>query len=254
MLRLFRRLRQRFLFEKKFSKYLLYATGEVIILILGIVIALQVNNWNEERKNRATEIELYRAIKRGLEMDLELIESDLKVHHQQVKSSEIILNYLENDLQFQDSLALHFSNTCSYTIFGANRGPYQTLLSVGVSILSNAELRDSIIILYDGYHNYYSSRSEALIDKNTHVENFVFDKRFDQAVNFDNEAWWESQAIIGSMVPLDYESLKQDSEYFYALRTLRNHNINYIYDLKFLNEFVNEVKLNIEKELLRLEE
>ena len=50
MLRIFRTLRQRLLTENKFSKFLLYAVGEILLVVIGILIALQVDNWNEERR------------------------------------------------------------------------------------------------------------------------------------------------------------------------------------------------------------
>lgn len=52
MLRFFRQLRQRLLAENKVSKYALYAIGEIVLVIIGILIALQVNNWNSERLDR----------------------------------------------------------------------------------------------------------------------------------------------------------------------------------------------------------
>lgn len=53
MLRLFRRIRQKLLTENKVSKYLLYAVGEILLVVIGILIALQVNNWNEKRLESA---------------------------------------------------------------------------------------------------------------------------------------------------------------------------------------------------------
>jgi len=50
MIKFFRKIRQRLLTENKFSKYLLYAIGEIILVVIGILIALQINNWNEVRK------------------------------------------------------------------------------------------------------------------------------------------------------------------------------------------------------------
>ena len=47
MLRIFRKIRQRMLPDNKFSKYLLYAIGEILLVVIGILIALQVSNWNE---------------------------------------------------------------------------------------------------------------------------------------------------------------------------------------------------------------
>ena len=50
MIKFFRKTRQRLLTENKFSKYLIYAIGEIVLVMIGILLALQVNNWNESRK------------------------------------------------------------------------------------------------------------------------------------------------------------------------------------------------------------
>ena len=71
MLRFFRQIRQRLLTDNKFSKYLLYAVGEILLVMIGILLALQVNNWNEARKSRADEIKILANIKKALQSDLE---------------------------------------------------------------------------------------------------------------------------------------------------------------------------------------
>lgn len=50
MIKFFRRIRQKLLMENRASKYLLYAIGEIVLVVIGILIALQINNWNENRK------------------------------------------------------------------------------------------------------------------------------------------------------------------------------------------------------------
>ncbi len=64
MIKFFRRIRKRLLTENKFSKYLLYAIGEIALVMIGILLALQVNNWNEERKERHVELDILRQIKK----------------------------------------------------------------------------------------------------------------------------------------------------------------------------------------------
>ena len=53
MIRFFRKIRQRFFIHKKFGQYVLYAAGEIILIVVGIMIALQLDNYNEERKKKA---------------------------------------------------------------------------------------------------------------------------------------------------------------------------------------------------------
>lgn len=55
MLKFFRKIRQKLINEEKVSKYLLYASGEIVLVVIGILIALSINNWNENRKNTQSE-------------------------------------------------------------------------------------------------------------------------------------------------------------------------------------------------------
>ena len=71
MIKIFRKIRQALLVENKFRKYILYAIGEIILVIIGILIALQINNWNEQNKKTRTEIIYLREIRKSLEVDLE---------------------------------------------------------------------------------------------------------------------------------------------------------------------------------------
>ena len=55
MLKFFRKIRKNLLTEGNFSKYLLYALGEIILVVIGILIALQIDNWNSEKKDLKAE-------------------------------------------------------------------------------------------------------------------------------------------------------------------------------------------------------
>ena len=76
MIKFFRKIRQKLLSENKFSKYLVYAIGEIVLVVIGILIALQINNWNENRKNEEQGIIQKKALKIELENDLETLTSD----------------------------------------------------------------------------------------------------------------------------------------------------------------------------------
>ncbi|MFT6046016.1 MAG: hypothetical protein ACI9WC_001721, partial [Arenicella sp.] len=55
MIRFFRKIRQNLIKENKVGKYLLYAIGEIVLVVIGILIALQINTWNEDRKQSTSE-------------------------------------------------------------------------------------------------------------------------------------------------------------------------------------------------------
>ena len=94
MIKLFRKIRQKMLTENKFSKYLLYAIGEIILVVIGILIALQINNWNEEQKENIALQHSLLIIKGNIESDLVLLDS-LKTLRE-----KLIPNYKKEQLTF----------------------------------------------------------------------------------------------------------------------------------------------------------
>ena len=82
MIKFFRHIRQNLLMENKTSKYFKYAIGEIVLVVIGILIALQINNWNEERKDRNRE-----------QVILKNLQADFKTNINNVK--EAYTNFLE---------------------------------------------------------------------------------------------------------------------------------------------------------------
>ena len=77
MINFFRRIRQKLFSENKFSKYLIYALGEIILVVIGILIALQINNWNEQRKAIIQEKALLANLVTSIESDKERFTENL---------------------------------------------------------------------------------------------------------------------------------------------------------------------------------
>ncbi len=87
MIKFFRKIIQKLLTENKFSKYLIYAVGEIVLVVIGILIALQINNLNEQSKKEELRNGYVNSIKKDLESDIVLLEKqisqfelELKVH------------------------------------------------------------------------------------------------------------------------------------------------------------------------------
>jgi hypothetical protein len=91
MLRFFRQIRQRLLTDNKFSKYLLYAVGEILLVVIGILIALQIDNWNEEKKEKQRLNDFLTEIQKDLSDDI-------------LKANRIIDNHIVNDSMFRNTL------------------------------------------------------------------------------------------------------------------------------------------------------
>ena len=108
MIKFFRHIRQRLLSENKFSKYLLYAIGEIVLVVIGILIALQINNWNEGRKEFRKSKALLEEFRRDLARDT--AESNLVAGKlvRRLKMETWALNKISYDPSHLDSLKLVF--------------------------------------------------------------------------------------------------------------------------------------------------
>jgi uncharacterized membrane protein YgaE (UPF0421/DUF939 family) len=95
MIKFFRKIRQSLLIENKLSRYLLYAIGEIVLVVIGILIALQVNNWNEGRKELAKSHEILREIAENLEYNNAQFLQEIKEEEAVVKSIDIVLENLK---------------------------------------------------------------------------------------------------------------------------------------------------------------
>ena len=86
MIKFFRRIRQKLLRENQFSKYLLYAIGEILLVVVGILIALQINNWNESRKMHLQDIEFLKNLKTEFSIDISAL-ADRKTEYQRINEN-----------------------------------------------------------------------------------------------------------------------------------------------------------------------
>lgn len=251
----FKRLRQKLLIQKKFGKYLLYVFGEIMIVIIGILVAVEVNNRNERRQDRAVEIVILKAFKAGLESDLIGFSNDSIIHESQIASSQIIIDHLENNLPYNDSLSKHFLETCNATIISTNRGAFETLKSLGVGLISNADLREDIIYLYDAHYDFMSVFANGILNDNGHAVREIYNSRFYEGLNYYMELGENLEAVVavGSMIPIDFDQLKNDREYKYHLKTTKNLNKIYLDVLNDAKSKISEIILSIDAEVKSLE-
>ncbi|WP_445386502.1 hypothetical protein ACT6NV_06790 [Robiginitalea sp. IMCC44478] len=96
MIRFFRQLRQNLLAENKFSKYLLYVVVEIFIVIIGILMALQVDNWNESRNNKTQAKEFRRLLTESVSRDIENIQTRLDFFRSAIDFGYLVQNELKN--------------------------------------------------------------------------------------------------------------------------------------------------------------
>lgn len=93
MIKFFRRIRQKLLKENRFSKYLLYAIGEIILVVIGILIALQINNWNEENKSNKKEEQYLTQLLNDFETNKQVLGYYKNGYNQQLKYLDVVLRH-----------------------------------------------------------------------------------------------------------------------------------------------------------------
>jgi hypothetical protein len=148
MLNFFRKTRKKLTDDNKPVKYFRYAIGEILLVVIGILIALQVNNWNEMRKVRGNEKNLLKELRVELIHNKDDIVQTIVTIENSIKSNEIIATLFDNNQPYQDSLSLHFARLYSYSFFIANHTTYDNLKETGIDIIQNEEIKNGISYLY----------------------------------------------------------------------------------------------------------
>ncbi len=96
MIKFFRHIRQNLIMENKTGKYLKYAIGEIVLVVIGILIALQINNWNESRKAATLEDSFFQNMLIDLQKDEEKLNYFKKFHSKRIEYLDTLLTYVRN--------------------------------------------------------------------------------------------------------------------------------------------------------------
>jgi len=105
MIKFFRKIRQKLLTENKFSKYLIYSIGEIVLVVVGILIALQINNWNEGRKDRIQEQVLLEQLHREYNSNLIQLDEKIEIRKRVINACSKLFKSIDEPELFQtDSL------------------------------------------------------------------------------------------------------------------------------------------------------
>ena len=159
MIHFFRRLRQRLINQERLGKYLLYAVGEILLVVIGILIALQVNNWNQQRISQNKEKVYLQEIKAALQMDL---ADQNRVMDFNQKKIELILQVV-SEMGKEKSKTEHMlylfgvlnqepeGSLVNYDVFVPNRAAFDNMLSSeNIGIIQDNQIRSKLSEYYRG--------------------------------------------------------------------------------------------------------
>lgn len=191
-------MRRQLLTENKFARYLAYAIGEIILVAIGILIALQINSRNEQRKkDQRSSYVIYQTLINSIQKDVDDLKHGIRSDSITRLSISFVLNVLEEKPPYDETtMPKHFGRMSMYTNFLDQRTAYDNLISIGFDLIRTDSLRNEIINYYDYTCDYLLSVQSGIF--NMHESNFVqpfMMEHFDYS-SFFNPAY-----------PLDYNNL-----------------------------------------------
>ena len=161
MIGFFRRIRKKLSDDNKFIQYSRYAIGEIVLVVIGILIALSINNWNEKRKDRLIEKQILDEMLISLKSDnrtFEMLENRLIEKDSAIQK---ILDLREQgELPFGKSFGGLIGTSRQTIRFTYDKSPYENLVALGINKMSNKELLKAI----NKYYTQQLPRSIEFID------------------------------------------------------------------------------------------
>jgi len=227
MIKLFRKIRYDLMETGKTGKYLKYAIGEIVLVVIGILIALQINNWNNQEQEHKFEKKVLHEILTDTEEDLKEMSDALNALKESQRSGELIIEAFHNNILYNDSMDVHFAKALRFWSLTPNSTAFEAAKSEGLYLIKNDSIRKMVAKINGHIFDYVRVLESRWQDYNTTIVLPHFSPLFNNFV---------------SMKPTDYDSLKKDTLYIGMLQTLIGMRTRYIYVLE--NRYRILVELN----------
>jgi len=230
MIKFFRKIRQQLLTENKSGKYMIYAFGEILLIIVGVLIALSAAEWNSNRKNVIIETKALKEIYKGLQSDQAALELTINDVEYGIKSITTLDSLLNEDMPtYTNSLDTLFGSVYGFRFFWFDKTNYEDFKVNNLNLIKSDSLRQQLILVFE---SSYSSN-----ERNYNTEIWVNDiLRPYYLQNF------HSLIFTKSASPINYNSLWADTYY----KNLVN------YRLVFLKTVIRNSYISLKGEIEKL--
>jgi len=153
MIKFLGKIRKKLLDNGDLKKYLLYAIGEIILVVVGILIALQINNWNQKRANKKLEVQYYQSMKSQLNEDMVDLLGNIYYNQELLDQFSYAKSLLiQKDKSKMDTLAKITYSMIYYADFRRKSSIYQTLVNSGeIKHISNHKIIEALQSLEETY-------------------------------------------------------------------------------------------------------
>ena len=191
------------------GKYLLYALGEIVLIVIGILLALHLDNINADKQAREIETEMLREIKSNLAVNIVILERTLSTESEYLHYNEMILDYLDNrkpyDKELDSAFSVYFWTISTNPVTGG----YEFLKSKGIDLITNDSLRNMISFIFENEFSILKNENEVWSNNLQQTISYPYHvKHFRRYFTTD-----ENNTEIELAKPFDYESLFDDEEF-----------------------------------------
>lgn len=195
MIKFFRRIRQKLLQENRFSKYLLYAVGEIVLVVIGILIALQINDWNEERKTKIEEKTLLLSLKNEMNYNVKELDRARKVNYGNIKGTGNLIALLSpkpnkiSDVDLAKMLAASLQEKTEFQ-------PSLSVINSGqLTLISNEELKNAFLSIDAKVQHYRDNESTVTEIRWDCTLQFLEAGNFRKGIDYliDTKNWYSTQ-------------------------------------------------------------
>ena len=204
-----RRIRRQLMESQNTRKYLLYALGEIVLVVMGILIALQINNWNEWRRDRVKELSILTDLEENIQRNREQLSHSSGRLAKYSQSKDFIIKEFVARSPYNDSMRVHFHDALrvgGYQINFSYDG-YESYKNAGYEIILNKGLKDHIIALFENAYKQMETSME-------YARNFDIQDNHKE----DHYFYYDSS---GHLEPMNYETLVKNKRYISDLNRIQ---------------------------------
>ncbi|SFN76424.1 hypothetical protein SAMN04487989_103265 [Bizionia echini] len=193
-----RKIRKRLLEQNRFKRYIFYAIGEIFLVVIGILIALQINTWSKENQNLKLEKALLEDFKSDLIIQKELINEQIDYEIGMMAQIDSVRQFMRPNFK-KATLPQKLHELTARRTFKANRATFNNMIASGsVNLISNASLQNTIIRYFqrlDYVESVVNNNNLFMVDSNfgefasNNAMGFQIDKtgKFVDSIEFTNE-------------------------------------------------------------------
>ena len=227
---------------RKTGKYFKYAIGEIVLVVLGILIALQINNWNQEKINSKIEENLLIELLENLSVNEERLQQSIEDEYTSLKSIEYVATTLENRRSHHDSMNYHYGRADFAPDVEITSTAFEAIKSKGLDIILSDDIRRSIIDLFDSEYGVMLSETVRLENLYWPTASLpLFHKHFRIKQIRDRNP----QSNAFDAVPINYELLLNDETYINMIK----HRGSFRYNGAKLKELALAKTSNLKEEI-----